>query len=127
MKWLHQLLKGASLTGALFVFQACYGTPMPSIIEESGVAPMSISLRSTRTGEPLEGIEIQAKEYSRGTFRKIGTTGADGACRVEIPYVRNIEGPFLRFEDPEEQYVPKDTSLADLYDHTITVKMTPVE
>ena len=27
MKWLHHLLKGFSLTGALFVFQACYGTP----------------------------------------------------------------------------------------------------
>ena len=27
MKWLHNLLKGMSLTAALFVFQACYGTP----------------------------------------------------------------------------------------------------
>ena len=26
-KWLHRALKGASLTAALFVFQACYGTP----------------------------------------------------------------------------------------------------
>ena len=28
MKWLRNLLKGISLTGALFVFQACYGTPV---------------------------------------------------------------------------------------------------
>lgn len=27
MKWLHNLLKGLSLTACLFVFQACYGTP----------------------------------------------------------------------------------------------------
>ena len=27
MKWLRNLLKGLSLTTALFVFQACYGTP----------------------------------------------------------------------------------------------------
>lgn len=26
-KWIHHVLKGASLTAALFVFQACYGTP----------------------------------------------------------------------------------------------------
>ena len=26
-KWIHRILKGASLTTALFVFQACYGTP----------------------------------------------------------------------------------------------------
>ena len=28
-KKIHNLLKGVSLTAALFVFQACYGTPMP--------------------------------------------------------------------------------------------------
>ena len=27
MKWLHNLLKGMSLTACLFVVQACYGTP----------------------------------------------------------------------------------------------------
>ena len=26
-KWIHRILKGTSLTTALFVFQACYGTP----------------------------------------------------------------------------------------------------
>ena len=29
-KWIHRALKGASLTTALFVFQACYGTPVPA-------------------------------------------------------------------------------------------------
>ncbi len=28
-KWIHRALKGLSLTTALFVFQACYGTPVP--------------------------------------------------------------------------------------------------
>lgn len=27
MKWIRRILKGLSLTAALFVFQACYGTP----------------------------------------------------------------------------------------------------
>lgn len=27
MKWLRNILKGVSLTAALFVFQACYGAP----------------------------------------------------------------------------------------------------
>ncbi len=44
MKWLHNILKGASLTGALFVFQACYGIPQPALWEESGTASMSFSL-----------------------------------------------------------------------------------
>ena len=34
MKWLHNILKGASLTGALFVFQACYGIPQPALWED---------------------------------------------------------------------------------------------
>ena len=29
-KWIHRALKGLSLTTALFVFQACYGTPIPN-------------------------------------------------------------------------------------------------
>ena len=34
MKFLHTLLKGLSLTGALFVFQACYGVPQTTAIPE---------------------------------------------------------------------------------------------
>ena len=37
-KWIHRALKGASLTTALFVFQACYGTP-PGPYEEFEAAP----------------------------------------------------------------------------------------
>ena len=33
-RWLRYLLKGASLTGALFVFQACYGTPPVRQVQE---------------------------------------------------------------------------------------------
>ena len=57
MKWLHNLLKGISLTGALFVFQACYGTPQTPLEEAEGFAPMTFSLVSRATGEPLEGIK----------------------------------------------------------------------
>lgn len=32
-KVIRNILKGASLTGALFVFQACYGTPPSGVIE----------------------------------------------------------------------------------------------
>jgi len=28
-RWIRHLLKGVSCTAALFVFQACYGTPIP--------------------------------------------------------------------------------------------------
>ena len=121
MKWLHNLLKGASLTGALFVFQACYGTPQLPLMEY-GVAPMTFSLVSRTTGEPLEGIQVSVRHQEYGDDA-LGTTDADGRCRVEIPYSRNVVGPVLAFEDPQGQYVPKDTTLADLRDREIVIKM----
>ena len=87
MKWLHNLLKGVSLTGALFVFQACYGIKQGPLYED-GVAPMN--------------------------FRMV---------HVEIPYVRNEKGPFLTFEDPQGFFQPKDTTLADLRERDIIVKL----
>ena len=120
MKWLHNLLKGASLTGALFVFQACYGTPQLPMMEY-GVAPMTISLVSRTTGEPLEGIQVSVRNHSDENI--LGTTDADGRCRVDIPYSRNVVGPVLAFEDPQGQYVPKDTTLADLRDREIIITM----
>ena len=123
MKWLHNILKGASLTGALFVFQACYGTPQPPILEEDGRAPMSFTLLSGTTGEPLEGIRITGSATGGSYSDELGVTGADGRCRVEIPYVNNLEGPFLSFEDPQGRFAVKDTTLADLRDREIVVKL----
>ena len=121
MKWLHNLLKGVSLTGALFVFQACYGVPQSPMYEEEGVAPMTFSLVSHSTGAPLEGIRVLARNGE--ALREIGTTDAAGYCRVEIPYRRNLSGPFLTFEDPQGKYSAKDTTLADLRDRDILIKM----
>ena len=124
-KRLRNLLKGASLTGALFVFQACYGTYMAPLYEEGGLAPMSFSLVSRSTGAPLEGIRILGGEY-KGAQSELGVTGADGKCAVKIPYRRNMEGPFLYFEDPSGLHAVKDTSLADLREREILITLTPV-
>lgn len=127
-KILHNLLKGASLTTALFIFQACYGVPMPPLYEDGGVAPMSFSLVSGKTGEPLVGIQVKAKADERWSdYQELGVTGQDGRCSVEIPYGRNFDGPFLRFEDPEGKLSPKDTSLADLREREIVIRMLPNE
>ena len=125
MKWLHNLLKGVSLTGALFVFQACYGTPQDPLNDEQGVAPMSFSLVSHSTGAPLEGIRVLVKDW--GDLREIGTTDAAGRCRVEIPYFRNQMGPDLTFEDPQGLYTARDTTLADLREREIVIKMDEVQ
>jgi hypothetical protein len=129
MKFLHNLLKGASLTGALFVFQACYGMPQSPLWEERGEAPMSFTLVSHTTGEPLGGVRIKGGAWKQSLERDelLGITDAKGHCRVEIPYFRNQEGPFLRFEDPNGEFAVKDTSLVDLRDREIVIKLDSVQ
>lgn len=126
MKWLHNLLKGVSLTGALFVFQACYGTPMSPLWDEDGTAPMSFSLVSRSTGEPVGGIEIWGNDGRGENDRVLGVSDADGHCRVELHYWRNIPGPVLHFVDPEEQFAVKDTTLSDLRERDILIKLDSV-
>jgi hypothetical protein len=55
----------------------------------------------------------------------LGVTDANGRCQVRIPYKRNIEGPYVVFEDPQGQYIVKDTTLADLRERDITVRLDP--
>ena len=125
MKILHNLLKGVSLTGALFVFQACYGMPGPPVYEEPGEAPMAFSLVSQETGAPIEGVRILGSMAGQGEVSQLGVTGADGKCQVTIPYVRNQEGPVLSFEDSNGLYFGRDTSLTDLREREIVVKLNP--
>ncbi|MBP5316875.1 MAG: hypothetical protein J6Y83_04135 [Bacteroidales bacterium] len=128
MKLLRNFLKGLSLTTALFVVQACYGTPQSALMSEGGVAPMYFSLVSDDTGEPLEGIVIygnpQKLDYNyTSPLPQLGITGADGKCRVDISYIKNMEGPFLTFKDPDGKYATKDTTLADLREREIIIKL----
>lgn len=61
-KWLHRALKGASLTTALFVFQACYGTP-PGPYEEiqavDGTELVEEAVPETPEQTPEGGTELE--------------------------------------------------------------------
>lgn len=120
MKWLRNILKGSTLATALFIFQACYGTPQGPLYEY-GTAPMSFTLCSASTGEPLEGIHITVSVYEAP--QEIGVTASDGHCQVEIPYVKNELGPYLSFQDPDGRFASKDTMLADLRERDIVIKL----
>lgn len=122
MKFLHNILKGISLTGALFVFQACYGTPQP-YKSERGEAPMSFTLLSKETGQPLQGIEITARSYQGAKEYGLGYTNASGKCRVKLPYQMDAEGPYVSFRKLDSDYIIKDTLIADLRDRDIVVKL----
>lgn len=128
MKILPKIIKGASLTTALFVLEACYGVPMPPLYEDGGEAPMTFQLLDRASGNPIQGVHIFSSVYDyQGKGTDLGTTGADGICKVTLQYIRNQEGPFIKFEDPKGNYAPKDTTLADLRERKVVVKLDSVE
>lgn len=124
MKWFRNILKASTLTTALFIFQACYGTPQRDFYEP-GLAAMSFYVVSDETGAPLEGISINVNEGSG--IRELGKTGADGRCSVEIPYFRNEPGPYMSIQDPASAYMTRDTMLADLREREILIELVPAE
>lgn len=70
-KWIHHVLKGASLTAALFVFQACYGTPpapyeLPDE-EGSAVVDEQGTKAAEEAGETAENAAREAVENVAGT------------------------------------------------------------
>ena len=69
-KWLHRALKGASLTTALFVFQACYGTPPgPFDYEELQAEEMELVAEpaDAQAVAPESGEEIVTEQVSNET------------------------------------------------------------
>ena len=124
MRWLHNLLRGISLTGALFVFQACYGTPQDPF-DERGTAELSFSVVFAETGVPIPGIHILGRQSERmKDWIDYGMTDEDGRAMLHIPYERNVEGPFIRFQDPNGQLETKDTVFYDLQPREIVIKMS---
>ena len=55
MKWIRKILKGMSLTAALFVFQACYGTP-----QDYYSTAVRVRVVSGETGEPVAGACVRS-------------------------------------------------------------------
>ena len=80
MKILRKLFAGISLTAAMFVFQACYGTE--PVIDYRTVCFRVVDAES---GNPVPNVRIIAQwqtnsnSFSYG-WREIGTTDSTGIC-----------------------------------------------
>ncbi len=89
--WRRKLLGGLSLTSALFIFQACYGTPQDiglDIFIEGKV-------KSKTTGNPIQGIKVSV------------------ADKIQYEYT-NTEGKFSFYTETDDSYKIKfeDTDLS---------------
>ena len=123
MKWLHNLLKGLSLTTALFIFQACYGSP-----EWLHDCNLPFKVVAADTGEPLEGVRISSRVQAADNLDWIpcGVTNAEGEAQVFFGQMAGAL-PQFRISAPGTEYLVKDTVLTDLSYHDVLISLVKAE
>lgn len=115
MKYLRKILKGVSLTAAMFVFQACYGT----LQDEGYWQNVAFRVVSSDDGQPIPNVDIMY-QYQRGgdyhdqdwlEFGKTDSLGFNSGILEDcgVPTM-------FRFKDANSTYDVKDTVLTRLYD-----------
>jgi putative lipoprotein (rSAM/lipoprotein system) len=104
--WRRKLLRGLSLTSALFVFQACYGTPHDfglDIFIEGQV-------KSLMTDRPIEGIKVSIADKMQYEY-----TNEEGKFSL---YTEIADSYKIKFEDIDSIqngiFVDRDTLLTNI-------------
>jgi len=104
--WIRKIVGGLSLTSALFVFQACYGTPQDfglDLLVEGQV-------KSKTSGLPIKGIKVSVTDNMQYEI-----TDNEGKFSF---YTEMLEGLTLQFQDIDSiqngLYVDKDTVLTEI-------------
>lgn len=123
MKWLHNLLKGFSLTAALFIFQACYGSP--EWLHDNN---LRFKVIAADTGDPLEGVRISSRVQAAENLDwiPVGETGTNGETFVHFGTMDGAK-PQFRFEAQENEYRVKDTVLMDLSYRLVEIRLERAE
>lgn len=105
-KLIRKLVGGLSFTTAMFVFQACYGTPQDfgADIFIDGV------VKSKKTGLPVKGIKVSVKDMPQYEI-----TAEDGSFAF---YAVADNSCVIKFEDIDSEqngsFTNKDTLLVNL-------------
>jgi len=63
-KWIRKIIGGLSFTTALFVFQACYGTPQDFGLD----LLLEGQVKSKTTGLPIKGIKVSVMDNTQHTI-----------------------------------------------------------
>lgn len=81
MKLIRNIIKGASLTTALFVFQACYGSP--AYIGELQ-EPVRIKVLDATNGEPVNSARVRLREDDSQPWGKTTYSNEDGVALIYL-------------------------------------------
>ncbi|NJK85038.1 MAG: hypothetical protein HC906_02750 [Bacteroidales bacterium] len=103
---IRKIIGGLSLTSAMFVFQACYGTPQDIGLD----LLIEGQVKSKASGLPIKGIKVTVAENLQYEY-----TNEEGKFSF---YTEMLEGLTLQFQDIDSTqnglYIGKDTVLTDL-------------
>ena len=120
MKWIRRALKGISLTAAMFVFQACYGT-----MNDYYESQITFRVVADDTGEPLQGVDIWAVELAADSTSidaypyKAAITDENGIASFWTAAA--VEQ--YSFVDKDSAYVKADTILQTYDVDTINIRL----
>lgn len=124
MKLLRKIMGGISLTAAMFVFQACYGTDEDYYDYESRV---TFRITSEDTGKPLPSIRIISREITSES----GSIGADYTESQETTDTNGIatmwgtkDRPYrFAIVDDSSRYAAVDTVLFPIEVDTVNIAL----
>lgn len=104
--WKRKLLGGLSLTSALFIFQACYGTPQDMGLD----VYIEGQVKSLKTGKPVKGIKVSVTDKMQFEY-----TNEQGIFSL---YTETAGSYKIKFEDVDSNlngvFVGKDTLLTTI-------------
>jgi putative lipoprotein (rSAM/lipoprotein system) len=105
-KWIRKILGGFSLTSALFIFQACYGTPQDLGLDFF----IEGQVKAHSSGIPIKGIKVSVADNVQ-----YGYTDSDGKFSFYTEMTDNVR---ILFEDIDLNqngtYTNKDTVLTNV-------------
>jgi hypothetical protein len=104
--WIRGIVGGLSFTTALFVFQACYGTPQDLGFD----VLVSGQVKAKSSGIPIKGIKVSVTNTMQYEM-----TGENGHFSL---YTEMFENLRMKFEDIDSTangyYMSKDTVLSNV-------------
>lgn len=123
MGFFRNFLKGASLTTALFIFQACYGTP-----EWLHDVDVSFRVVSAEDGKPIGDVGVYTRVYKSDNldWNLCGYTNESGIANV-MAGVMEGQSPEFRFESGDGAYAVKDTVIAQWRQRDILIRLQKAE
>ncbi len=110
-KVVRKILQGCSLTAAMFVFQACYGTE-PDMGE---LVRFSFQLVD-ENDNAIEGIKLQSRwehPNSHGSWELQGVSESNGVVQAQI-YDREFPFTTFQFSDEQSRFEVIDTTFSSL-------------